>query len=132
MQIEPGARGVENGKGGKQAYVLARARDAPSGDRAGFETCDWCVLKTDCAAGRAINARDDVEYSRFTGAVRANQADQIVRADLQIECRNGGESTKANGALLEIEKWRVHVDLTRISRQFCAFARAADWNSSPR
>ncbi len=78
-----------------------------------------------------INARDDVEHSRFTGAVRANQADQIVRADLQIECRNGGESTKTNGALLEIEKWRVHVDLN-MSWQFCALARTADRNSSPR
>src|SRR6266581_3445116 len=115
MQIEPGAHVVENGKRGEQANVLERARDAASGDRAGFETCNWCVLKTNRAAGRPINARDNVEHSRFTGAIRANQADQIVRADLQIECRNGGESTEANGALLEIEKWRVHLDLTRIS-----------------
>src|SRR6266567_1221147 len=132
VQVESGAHVVEYAQSRKQANILKRACNAAPGDGAWFQARDGRAFKSDGAGGRVINAGDNVKNSRLARAIRTDEAEEVIRADLQIECRNGREPTEPHTALLKIEKRDRHVDLRRGGWQFRSPARghAADGNSS--
>jgi len=109
VQVEASAHVVEYAESRKQTNILKRACDAAAGDGAWSQTRDGRALKSDGAGGRAINAGDNVKNSRLARTIRTDKTDQVIRADLQIKCRNGRESAEPHTALLKIEKRDRHV-----------------------
>src|SRR4030095_3534392 len=80
-----------------------------------------------------INSGDDIEHGRLASAIGTNHSHEILRADLQIERRDRGESAELHAALLEIEKRAIHLGLSGVRRQFRSLdPRAADWESPSR
>ena len=58
-------------------------------------------------AGRLINAGDEIEHGRFARAVRADEPDEFVAPDLQIQFRHRRQSAEADGGLVELQQRRT-------------------------
>jgi hypothetical protein len=48
---------------------------------------------------------NEIENSRLAGAVRTDQPDQFVFADLQVQRRDRRQPTESDGAFAELEQW---------------------------
>src|SRR6185369_1167346 len=64
-------------------------------------------LERDAAGGRRDSAADHIEHSRLAGAVRADQPDDLIAADLEIDRIGGHEPAESAGQTLEFQQ-RAH------------------------
>ena len=69
----------------EEAQRLERARDPAARDLVRLEALDARAGEDDVAAGRHVDARDEVEQRRLAGAVRADHADDLALVDVQVE-----------------------------------------------
>ena len=95
---------VENRKRRKQPDVLKRPCNAARRDAIRPSVRDGFAVNIYVAARRLIHAGDEIERRRLARAVRADQTDQLVRLNLQIQFRNGSQSAEADGRLVELEQ----------------------------
>src|SRR5690242_14850329 len=107
MQMENGADVVEHCQRREQPDVLKGARDAAHRDAIGLMTTDGMAVEKDFAGGRLIDAGDQIEYRGLARTVRADQADQFVAPDFQIQIRYGGQPAETDASLVEL-KQRAH------------------------
>src|SRR5258708_5275090 len=70
---------VEHGRGGKALRHLERARDAEPGDLARRRAGDVAIFELDGSFGRPQVAGDHVDEGGLAGAVRADDADGLLR-----------------------------------------------------
>jgi hypothetical protein len=99
VQLQRGAHIIENTHAVEKADVLERPRQpAPRqlmrlGPQAGN------AGEPDFAFRGLINAGDEIEHGRLARAVRADQPDQIVRPNGQVQGGHGRQSAETDGAL---------------------------------
>src|SRR5262249_7069488 len=74
---------LADGEVPERAAVLERAGEAGTPAAVRTPRCDVLVAELDRAACREVEARDDVHERRLTGAVRTDQADDLVPAHLE-------------------------------------------------
>src|SRR3984893_4538521 len=68
---------------------------------------DVFALKDDLARGRAFDAHDRLHRGRFAGAVGADQAENLARAQIEAEVLHGSEATVALGEAADFENGSV-------------------------
>jgi hypothetical protein len=56
---------------------------------------------------RLINAGDEIERGRLARAIRADEPDQFVAPDLQIQFRHRRQAAEADGGLVKLEATRT-------------------------
>ena len=80
---------LEDGHARKDAPSLGRVRDAEAHDLVGLRLGDVAVVEEDAALRRARAAADRHQEGRFAGAVRADEGDDLVPADGEIDALEG-------------------------------------------
>ena len=86
MQLQRGADVVENSSCSEKADVLKCARDAALGEFVAVSSQRLaCRQKLNRAFGRLINTGDEIEHGGFARAIRADESDQFVFADMQVQ-----------------------------------------------
>ena len=76
---------------------LETAADTGLGDLAGRELGNVDAVEADAAAGRALEAAQDIDHGRLAGAVRADQAEHFAAPDLQVDPAQGPDAAKGDG-----------------------------------
>ena len=67
----------QNGQRGEQANVLKCSADTKVGDLVGWSALDFLVLEYDLSTRRFVDAGDQVEACCLSGAVRADESEQV-------------------------------------------------------
>ena len=67
---------------------------------------DGFAVERNFALRRLINAGDKIEHRRLARAIRADEPDQFVAPDLQIQFRHRRQSAEADGGFVELEQRR--------------------------
>src|SRR6267142_2961765 len=101
MKMKSDSHVVENRHRGKQPDILKSARDALSGDLIRFLTRDRASVESDFAFGWLVHAGDEIEDRGFSRSIGANQADQLLFANLQVQGRNRRKSPKPHRAVAQ-------------------------------
>ena len=92
----------------KQADILERPRNAFLDDCLRLFAVDPFAFEIDFPRRREINAGQDVENGRFTGAVRADQADNLVFRDVQADVFDRADPAEGNRNTFNIEERFTH------------------------
>jgi hypothetical protein len=87
----------------EEAERLERPRDPLARDPVRIEPRDALAGEDDVAVGRLVDSRDEVEERRLAGAVRADDADDLALADVQIEVRHDAEPAECHRDALQLE-----------------------------
>jgi hypothetical protein len=80
-----------------QLDVLERARQAEAGDRALRRAADVVAEERRAARRHRQRAGQQVEHRRLAGAVRADQADDLARIDVEADVVDGDQPAEALG-----------------------------------
>ena len=70
----------------------------------GLNSCVGNAADVDLPLGRLVDAGEHVEDRRLAGAVRTDQADQLVRLDGEIEMRHRRQAAEADRDVLRVEQ----------------------------
>src|SRR5437763_3322266 len=89
----------------EQPDVLERARQAEGGDVVRLASPRRLAVDEDLAVGGLIDAGEHVEDGGLSGAVRADQSDQLVRLEQEVEVAHRGEAAEANGHVFGFQEW---------------------------
>src|SRR5215213_5412660 len=87
----------------EQTYVLKGTGHAEAGDLVWLELGGGHAADLDLPLGRLVHAGEHVEDRGLAGAVRADQADQLVRSDGQVEIRHRGQAAEADGDAFRLQ-----------------------------
>jgi hypothetical protein len=109
MKLKRGAHVIEHRQAAEKADVLKRARQAEKGELMRFAAQNGTAIERNVSRGGLINAGDEIEHRGFARAVRANQPDQIIAPDFEIEFRHRRQATEANRAILDPQQFRVSI-----------------------
>src|SRR5262245_50638162 len=104
MEMKGNTNVVEDAERGKKADILEGARDAVFGDEVWALSNDAASVEFDGAFGGFVNAGHQIEDRGFAGAVWADEADEFVWSDREVEIRDSGEAAEANGASAHRQK----------------------------
>jgi hypothetical protein len=85
---------LEHGHRADHLDVLEGARDAAPRDLARRQRVDPLAEQDHLAARRRQHAGDEVEGGRLAGAVRADQAEDLARADLEADVVDGDQAAE--------------------------------------
>ncbi len=66
------------------------------------------AVEVDCALGGLVDAGEQVEDGGFAGAVRADQADELVLADFRVEVGDRLEPAEGDAQMLGLEYGFAH------------------------
>src|SRR6202035_2912568 len=103
-------------------HAKALARDLVRG-----QSGDIFSQENDVARGRAFDPHDRLHRGRLAGAVRADQAENLAGAQLELEILDGGEAAEAFGQAADFENrsvvggvhyWRAPCDRAAPRRPF--------------
>src|SRR5207248_10903701 len=81
-----------------------RSRNAARRDLVGFEPDQGLAVEKDFTRAGLIDAGDEVEDGGFARAVRADQTDQLMAADFQVEVRHRRQSPETDRAALQLQE----------------------------
>jgi hypothetical protein len=112
VEVAGDADVVEDGQRTEEADVLKRARDAERDDFVDAQAGEVAAVKGDGAFGRRVNAGDEIEHGGLARTVGANEADEFVFADGEIDGTDGDEAAETDGRLVKLEQRRRHQSFT--------------------
>src|ERR1043166_3203413 len=107
MHRERGPHVVVNRQRREEANVLECARHAARRDGRSLPADERLPAELDRAGSRFVNSRDNVEDGSLAGAVGADKADEVARANLQRELRQRRQAAELHRAITQLKK-RVH------------------------
>ena len=87
----------------KQRRALKRADQPKLGERARLLPGDVLAEIDDLAAGRRVEAADDVEGRGLAGAVRPDQAMNRTRIDIEAEIVDGDDAAEGSRQIANLE-----------------------------
>ena len=99
---------VQHGELGEEPDVLEGARDAALGDLVRLQPDEAVSLEGDMAAGRLVDAREQVERGSLACAVGTDEADQFACVDIHIEVGNGLQAAEHFHDVRGFEKRLIH------------------------
>ena len=88
----------------EQAQRLEGARDPALGDLVRLEADDAAPFEEDVACGRLVDAGDEVEERRLAGAVRADHADDLSLAHVDVEPVDDREAAERHRDVAQLEQ----------------------------
>jgi hypothetical protein len=94
---------VEHAQRMKQGRALKSPDQPKLGERAGLSPRDVLPEIDDLAAGRRVEAADDVEGRGLAGAVRTDQAMNRTRIDIEAEVVDGNDTAKGANQIANLE-----------------------------
>ncbi len=95
---------VEDAHVRAELQVLEGARDAEPDDAVRRLAQQVLALVADGAAARLVEPRDDVERRRLPGAVRADQAGDLVLLHRQRKLVEGEDAAEASADVVDLEQ----------------------------
>ena len=78
----------------EQTDVLKSPRHPQTGNRVRLHSGDLLAGEADTAAGRRIDAGDQIERGGLASAIGANQTDDLTRLNLHVELGDCGQTAK--------------------------------------
>ena len=110
----------------EQADVLERARNSGARDPVRWLAADVGTAKQHRTPARAVGARDNVEQRRLSGAVGADDADDLFRQDIQRNVVESVDAAERLGDRRQRQKWPLPVGHARPPRDQCPEQRAIE------
>ena len=104
VKITRDANVVENGEAAEEPDVLEGSSYPELYDLIHAQTGQIAALQRNAAIGGLVNAGNEIEDGGFTGAVWADQSDELVLSDNEIDGVDGGETSEPNRGLFELKK----------------------------
>ena len=109
----------------EDAAVLEGAREAELGEPFGRKARDRPAVEQDLARVRGVEARDEIEERGLAGPVRADDADELVLVNREIDGVHGRQAAEAPGQAADLEQHHT------VPNRPCGRKRISSSSTSP-
>ena len=103
-RLLPEGEVLGDGQARKYGGILVDDMESDGAQKRGSWRCEFCALKKHLAAGRRMDAGEDLDDGRFARAVLAKKRVESARLQLQIDVAQRDGRAKSLGDVAQLQK----------------------------